>query len=462
MSDSRASGAPQPVRPLRRRSDLPGNSGVPDARTLEGLIHLGALLASALSLQGAASQVVEYGCILTGLPAFALFVMADDGGELRPAATEGILDDTASVHLQPIDIAALDLERTGPRLVAVAALGSPEFAALCARHGYDEAWTAPLVVAGVRLKGLLVGLGRRHGDPVAGDLLRVFRLLALQATSAVWNAERHESEQRAQRDLLHAQSHIAVTLQENFIHPLPTITGLDLALVTETAHAPELVGGDFHDVFTVPDGRVVVLLGDVEGKGVRAAGMTETVRTAVSSFALVDAAPGFILRKTNELLLRRNGPDDQFVTAFLLTLDLTTGEAAYASAGHPAPLLVRRQSCGFLETVFGVPLGTFPCDYPVGHVVLAPGECVALFTDGITEARVGTALFGERRLAQTLCDHPGIGPREVAERLRDAALRFAGRWSDDMQILAFSLSGPPRPQGSSPRRRVGSPIDVSG
>jgi serine phosphatase RsbU (regulator of sigma subunit) len=454
MSDSRASDAPQPVRPLRRRSDLPGNSGVPDARTLEGLIHLGALLASTLSLHGAASQVVEYGCILTGLPAFALFVMADDGGELRAAATEGIVDDTAGVRLRPIDIAALDLERTGPRLVAVASLGSPEFAALCARHGYDEAWTAPLVVAGVRLKGLLVGLGRRHGEPVAGDLLRVFRLLALQATSAVWNAERHESEQRAQRDLLHAQRHIAVTLQENFIHPLPDIAGLDLALVTETAHAPELVGGDFHDVFTVPDGRVIVLLGDVEGKGVRAAGMTETVRTAVSSFALVDAEPGFILRKTNELLLlRRNGPDDQFVTAFLLTLDLSTGEAAYASAGHPAPLLVRPQSCGFLETTFGVPLGTFPCDYPGGHVALAPGDCVALFTDGITEARVGTALFGECRLAEALCDHPGIGPHEVAVRLRDAALAYAGRWSDDMQILAFSLSGSPRPQG--PALRVG-------
>jgi hypothetical protein len=54
MSDSRASGASQPVRPLRRRSELPGNSGVPDARTLEGLSRLGALLASTLSLQGAA------------------------------------------------------------------------------------------------------------------------------------------------------------------------------------------------------------------------------------------------------------------------------------------------------------------------------------------------------------------------------------------------------------------------
>ena len=78
---------------------------------------------------------------------------------------------------------------------------------------------------------------------------------------------------------------------------------------------------------------------------------------------------------------------------------------------------------------------------------------MALFTDGITEARVGTALFGERRLAEALCDHPGIGPHEVATRLRDAALAYAGRWSDDMQILAFSLSGSARPQG--PALRVG-------
>jgi hypothetical protein len=61
MSDSRASGAAQPVRPLRRRSDLPGDSGVPDARTLEGLIHLGALLASTLSLQGGLARRVGDG-----------------------------------------------------------------------------------------------------------------------------------------------------------------------------------------------------------------------------------------------------------------------------------------------------------------------------------------------------------------------------------------------------------------
>jgi serine phosphatase RsbU (regulator of sigma subunit) len=406
------------------------------------------LLAAALSLPEAAAQLVEYSCILTGLPAFVLLVRGEAGGDLRVAATEGILDDTAAVHLRPIDVAALDLERSGPRVVAIEALGSSALAALCARSGYCAAWVAPLVVEGVRLKGLLVGLSRRRSEPPAEDLRSILRLLALQATSAVWNAERHESEQRAQHELLQAQRHIAVTLQENFIHPLPEIDGLEIAAISETAYAPELVGGDFHDVFQVPDGRVVVLLGDVEGKGVRAAGMTETVRTAVGSFALVDALPGFILRKTNELLLRRGGIDEQFVTAFVLTLDLTTGEASYASAGHPAPLLLRPQSCGFLETVFGVPLGTFACEYSTGHVVLAPRDILVLFTDGITEARVGSDLFGERRLAEVLFPEPGLGPREVTERLRDATLRYASRLSDDMQILALRLTGPLQSQGA--------------
>jgi serine phosphatase RsbU (regulator of sigma subunit) len=68
-----------------------------------------------------------------------------------------------------------------------------------------------------------------------------------------------------------------------------------------------------------------------------------------------------------------------------MTLDPRSGEAHSASAGHPPPLVVRPLSCGFLETAFGVPLGTFPCDYRTGHVTLAEGDCVVFYSDGLTE-----------------------------------------------------------------------------
>ncbi len=77
------------------------------------------------------------------------------------------------------------------------------------------------------------------------------------------------------------QKHIATTLQENFIHPLPEVGGLDLGVVSKAAFEPELVGGDFSDVFVADDAQVVVLIGDVAGKGVRAAGHTEPCKRSL-------------------------------------------------------------------------------------------------------------------------------------------------------------------------------------
>ena len=124
-----------------------------------------------------------------------------------------------------------------------------------------------------------------------------------------------------------------------------------------------MVGGDFSDVFAIDESRFVVLIGDVAGKGLAAAGLTETVHTAVSSFALMDPSPGFILRKTNELLLRRAGDDGQYVTAFLAVVDRRTGAVACASAGHPSPVRFGRVT-GLVEVESGVPLGTFDESFP--------------------------------------------------------------------------------------------------
>jgi phosphoserine phosphatase RsbU/P len=255
--------------------------------------------------------------------------------------------------------------------------------------------------------------------------------------------ERCESDRCPNRELCLAEHSITLTLQDNFIHPLPSIEGLEMAAVSETAEDPQLVGGDFHAALPLADGRALILLGDVEGKGARAAGSAETVRTAVNSFGLVNASPKYILDKTNELLLGRPRPDEPFVTAFLLALDLRTGEVSYASAGHPPPVIVKGSSCDFLETDFGVPLGTFTHnDYVVGHVALAQGDSVVLYTAGVTEARRGSELFGERRLIEVLHATANLRPDEVASALRNAAVEHASRLTDDLQVLVLRLAAP--------------------
>jgi two-component system CheB/CheR fusion protein len=235
------------------------------------------------------------------------------------------------------------------------------------------------------------------------------------------------------------QRHIAVTLQENFLHPLPVVSGLELGLVSKTAFEPELVGGDFSDVLLIDERHVLVLIGDVAGKGVRAAGHTQTVGSKVRAFATIDRSPAYILGKTNDLL-RRYDPEEPIVTAFIAVLDPQTGHLNYASAGHPAPVHLGAFSCRSLDVRFGPPLGSFAHGYTNGHVMLALEDYLVLYTDGVTEARRGVELFGEERLLETVSGLRGCTAQELAQGVADAALAFGGRLRDDLQVVVLRLA----------------------
>ena len=291
----------------------------------------------------------------------------------------------------------------------------------------------PLGVADEKLGVLVFAYGleqRRYGQTEADFAEKVGAIVS----QALENTRLYEE-----------QRHVARTLQEHLVHPLPLIEGIEFGRVSRSASSPAMVGGDFSDVFAVDDSRVAVLIGDVAGKGIQAAGLTETVHTAVSSYALVEASPGFVLGKTNELLLQRSGEGDYYVTAFLAIVDRRTGDVAYASAGHPPPVR-SGTSPGLLEVDSGMPLGTFIGSYPTHHLTLQAGDGLVLYTDGVTEAKHDGELYGEARLAALVATLDGCHPKTVAEKLGEDATAFGGTLKDDMQILAFRLGGPLRDQ----------------
>jgi serine phosphatase RsbU (regulator of sigma subunit) len=280
-------------------------------------------------------------------------------------------------------------------------------------------------------------IGHRGNTPLSERALDTYLAVAglFEGTLARLGSELAASENAR---LLEEQRRIAVALQENLMSPLPQIAGLELGLVVESAYQPALVGGDFSDVFALERSLVCVLIGDVAGKGIRAAGLTERVRSTVRAFAMVDSSPAFILRRTNQLLLRYE-TQGEFVTAFLLMLDTQTGEARFASAGHPPPALANGRSCQLLETSFGVPLGSFDRDYLDGHLLLSPEDCLVFYTDGVTEARRGVDLFGDERLLEAVAGLQSLAAQQIAEGVRDAAAAYAGQLSDDIEVLALRL-----------------------
>ncbi len=284
----------------------------------------------------------------------------------------------------------------------------------------------PILASGSVIGVLYFAFDRK--EAFSPDELTVFGSLAAVMGRALENARLYE-----------AQRHIAQTLQENFIHELPAVPGLELGVVSETASEPELVGGDFSDVFVIDDTHIVVLIGDVAGKGVRAAALTETVRAKMRAFATIDPSPAFILGKTNQLMLRF-GPDDPHVTAFCAVPDPLTGHLSYASAGHPAPIHLGAFTCRPLEVAFGPPLGSFERPYAGAHAMLTLEDYLVLYTDGVTEARRDGEMLGERRLLDIVSGLRGRSAQEVANGVRDAALAFARQLRDDLQVVVLRLA----------------------
>ena len=340
---------------------------------------------------------------------------------------EGLPPDGLGQPLTGEPVIARLIARTGEALVLDEAAAHESVGPLAARHGIRSLMGVPLV-ARDQVLGVLLLVERRAARHFESAEVDFARGLGTSIGLALENAR-----------LFEAQRTIAVTLQENFIHELPEIAGVELGAVSKTAYEPELVGGDFSDVFRLDDSHVVVLIGDVAGKGVRAAGLTETARAKLRAFATIDPSPAFILAKTNELLLRFD-PDESHVTAFCAVLDPHTGDLDYASAGHPAPVHLGASTCRTLDVTFGPPLGSFERSYVNAHTVLSPDDYLVLYTDGVTEARRGAGLLGEARLLEIVAGLRGRPVQEVADGVRDAALAFASRLSDDLQVVVLRLA----------------------
>ena len=248
--------------------------------------------------------------------------------------------------------------------------------------------------------------------------------------------EESQAQTEELRGIYEAQRDIALALQENFVHPLPVVAGLDLAALSLPAGREELIGGDFSDVLARPDGTVVALIGDVTGKGIPAAGFTETVRAAVRVLALISPSPEYILGNVNRLLLHE-GEHQQLATALLVVFDPRSGQGTMASAGHPPAVHLSQSACRTIELSYGLPLGVLEQGYTATGFTLAPGEALVLYTDGVTEARRAGELFGEKRLLEVLGAAPDRGPRQLIERLRAAVIDYADELKDDLQILAL-------------------------
>ncbi len=258
---------------------------------------------------------------------------------------------------------------------------------------------------------------------------------------AIENAQLHEDvmrQQALQRDLQMARQ-----VQLGFLPESPP--QLDGYRFFDFYHSAYEVGGDYYDYVHLPDGRIGIVVGDVSGKGIAAALLTAKLSSEVRFCLASDEDLAEAVGSVNRTLCT-NLWDDRFVTMAFLVLDPASGNLALVNAGHLPPLL--RHGEGGVESVgeegAGLPLGV-DADYAYETVSLhlAPGECVALYTDGFSEAmNAAEDLYGLERLQQRLAD-PIAELAELGKHiLDDVNSHVAGHpQSDDMCLVCVSRSG---------------------
>lgn len=261
-------------------------------------------------------------------------------------------------------------------------------------------------------------------------------------------AEAARQAQRATEEAERETRRLVDTLQGSLIpRALPTVEGLDLGGAHRAAGDGLEVGGDFFDVFEI-DGDWWVLLGDVSGKGVEAAVVTGLVRhgarALVMALGVDEREPAELLHRLDRLLDHHES--ERFCT--VVVLRLRRGDdgwvAAYASAGHPPPLLSRPgHGIGALIST-GSPLGLHLGLRSEQHqVTLEPGDTLLLYTDGVTEARVESEeLYGDGRLLAEFARLAEAGSAPViAEGLVEAVVGMqAERPLDDVAVVALRVT----------------------
>jgi len=296
---------------------------------------------------------------------------------------------------------------------------------------------APLSVKGDVLGALLVSESQGHST-FDERRLEIITGIAQQAALAVQN-DRLQQEM-AERERLERELQLAREIQQTFMpEHLPELPGWDLAV---TWRAARQVAGDFYDVFELPEQRLGLVIADVADKGMPAALFMALTRTLMRAAAAEERSPADALKQVNRLLV----PDAQhgmFVTGLYAILSLGSGKLVYANAGHHPPLILRSngkqlEQLNRGETALGVLDGV---DFQEHASTLVRGDCMLLYTDGVTEALAPNGdLYGEGRLREVIrptCDSDSA--QETLDRIVDDIARFVGNNppSDDLTLMVL-------------------------
>ncbi len=287
-----------------------------------------------------------------------------------------------------------------------------------------------LLLSPIRVEGRPLGVlvvadkeNRAGGidDFTPGDE-RIISLFGNQAAIALENARLHR--EALEKERMEREIELAAAIQKTILPAsLPEVPGLLLAGGNRPTRQ---VGGDYYDVFPLPDGRTVLCVGDVAGKGVPAALLVSTVHACLHLLVEPGASdlPALVAR-VNRFLVGFSSTR-KFVTLFLAVFEPGTRELRYVNAGHNPALLVSGEEPRLLRST-GLPIGMLENVVHREEILsVSPQDTLVLYTDGITEAAdAAESEFGLDRLVAFVSDTRAAGPGILKDGIFEAVADFA-------------------------------------
>ncbi|HIQ20255.1 MAG TPA: FHA domain-containing protein [Planctomycetes bacterium] len=406
---------------------------------LKALLEIAQNLGGAVTLEDVLPKVLD--------SLFKIFIQADRGFIVLKDFQSGRLIPMAVKHRHDAAAEQIRISRTivNEAMESKGAILSAD-AATDERFGMSESiadfqirsvMCAPLIGSEGQVLGVIqidtIDPRRRFNN----DDLEVLGSVACQAAVSVENAQLHRiavAEEAMKREL-----EVAYQVQQGFLPAEPPVVpGYEFFDFYEPARQ---LGGDYFDYIPLQDGRVAVALGDVSGKGVSASLLMAKLSAEMKYLLASETSATDAVAKLNRVFCDSRW-DDRFITLILTVLDPRSHGVTVVNAGHMFPLL--RTRSGKVEEVAkasdGMPLGVMEEEeYQADTVQLSPGDCLVLYSDGITEAmNSANECYGDERL-QTQLAKPADSVTAVGKGLLEDVRQFVGTraQSDDRCVVCF-------------------------
>jgi serine phosphatase RsbU (regulator of sigma subunit) len=290
----------------------------------------------------------------------------------------------------------------------------------------------------------------RDAQLVPAISVAMAQFAAVQAGSqrrgqAQMRAEEAERREREFLGRIAQERREARILAESLLSSPPELPGFDLAAVYEPAYAASLIGGDYFDFFELPGERLGIVVGDACGKGASAAAYMAKVKYMLRAYAAEDPSPASAIRRLNRALCVPGAEDPSFITLVYAVLAPGDRRLTFTNAGHPPPQLCRPGEAACLELpATGGVLGVIEDFlFEQDEVILEPGSALALFTDGVTEARSNGEMLGQEGIRAALIAHVREDAAAIAARILARAHQAGGgSLQDDAAIVVVRSLAP--------------------